>query len=305
MKPNPKMRDFCLALFSLMMLLYPASSVFSEEVIALVTVKLPPYEEALKGAESTCGCAVKPYFLEGLNESHVLAEVSAQSPKILLAVGAHALEVAKNIKDIPIVYSSVTKPNLVLSGEKNIIGMSMDVPMDQQLSRFLEVAPRIKRIGLIYDPKNSAFEAREAEAAAKARGLELVARAVNDYKEVPGAVDEIKQKIDAFWVAPDKTVTYEQAIEYILSASIEKWIPILIFSERYLKMGATVSLNINQLAMGIEVGKMLKEVMAGTKPQDVTPPGPRSMEVNINTITARKLGLLPDESYIKLVSLIK
>jgi ABC-type uncharacterized transport system substrate-binding protein len=50
---------------------------------------------------------------------------------------------------------------------------------------------------------------------------------------------------------------------------------------------------------------MVKAVLAGTKPQDVPPPGPRRMVVNINTIAARKLGLLPDEPIIKLVSLIK
>jgi putative ABC transport system substrate-binding protein len=288
-----------------MMSFYPASSAFSEEIIALVSVKHPYYDEAMKGVESVCGCTVKPYYVEGFNLLKTLAEVRRQFPRVLLAVGSQGLKAAREFKDIPIVYSSATKPNEILSGEKNIIGVSMDVPIDQQLIRFIEFAPKVRRIGFIYDPRNNGAEAEVAKATAKTLGVELVIREVERYGQVPDAINEIRKKIDAFWVLPDITSSYEVALEYLIDIAIQEWIPVLIFSEKYLKMGATVSLNIDQFRLGIDAGLMVKAVLAGTKPQDVPPPGPRRMVVNINTITARKLGLLPDEPIIKLVSLIK
>ena len=273
-------------------------------ILAVQSIKIKPYADSILGFENTCNFPIKKLFISGLTDLEIERKIHKINPDLILAIGRDALIKVKNIKSKPIVYIMVLNPQSILSTNKNITGISMNITYEKQLVEFADSLPNIKRIGLLFDPERTNFPIKKVQSTAKKLGLELIIKEVNKLAEVPSLIKSVGQKIDAFWMLPDKTVISAQSIEFMLLFSLENNIPLLSFSAKYVEMGALLSLDIVPFDIGKQAGETAKKILSGYDIKDIPKMEPREIVLTINLKIAKKLGINFSDKIIKKAKII-
>lgn len=282
----------------LLLLLFQGAAGAEQEIVALQSINVAPYEQTLEGFKSVCGAGIKKLVISELKGADVAAKIYGIKPDMVLAIGMDALSKVKMIKDIPIVYLMVLNPRSVLSGEKNITGVSMNIPPDKQLHILREALPEVKRVGLLYDPKQTGPFARAARNAAGRIGIKVVAMEVHSPREVPSSMYAMRGTIDVFWMLPDLTVINPESVEHFLLFSLENKIPILTFSEKYVELGALLSIGIDAFDIGRQAGEMANAILSGRHVGGIKPVDAKKAVISVNLKVARKLGIRIDEKIV-------
>src|SRR5690606_6773349 len=206
-----------------------------------------PYDAALSGFVSACDSRISEYNLRGQagGSRDLVREIRQGNPDLIVAIGVLAAEFAKQqFDDVTVLYVMVPNPAAYgLTGE-NIAGISLDIPIERQLSVYRDLVSDMKALGAIYDPQKSADFVEEATAVAERNGLVLHTRQVASRKEVPAALRALlrEEDIDALWMIPDETVVTPESFKFLLLTSFEHDLPFLAASDIFVKVGALASL---------------------------------------------------------------
>jgi ABC-type uncharacterized transport system substrate-binding protein len=272
------------------------ASAEAADILVVESMKIPPYEEALQGLRSSCGCDKNEVVLSEISEQDVVKEIAREirrsRPRLLVAIGIDALLKVKGINNIPIVYLMIPNPRSLLSGEENITGVSMRISAEKQLAKLKEVFPEVKRVGLVYDPHKTGFFIENALEASKGLGIKLVLREVDSPKNVDSAIRGVaKDGIDVLWMLPDTTAVTPETVDSFFISSLDNRIPILTFSQKFLEKGAVVSVGVDPEDMGRQAGEMVKRILSGTSVSDLPRVDARKALLSLNMRTAKKLGV--------------
>ena len=192
----------------------------------------------------------------------------------------------------------VLNPQTITFGEKNISGISMTLPSGKQVTTLLEVLPAVKRIGTLYNPDRTGNFIKGAVNAANNMGISLVAEKIQSTKEVPSALKNIQKKIDAFWMIPDITVYSPETIEFLLLFLLENQKPIISFSEKYVELGALMSISVDPFYIGNQAGEMAKAILSNEGKRDVQRIDARKAVIVINLKIAKRMGITIDEKVL-------
>lgn len=282
----------------------PANAV--QRVLVLQGVRVTPYDEAYRGIRSSLnGVSLKKLVLSDLEGIDVAKMVRDERPDVILAIGTEALVKLRRIKDTPIVYLMVLDQHNGLTSGNNMTGIGMVIPPERQLAALESTVPRIKRIGLLYNPAHTGAIARRAVAAARGLGIELLIHEVRNSREVLPLLKSMKGEIDAFWMLPDITVVTPETVEFLLLFSLNNRIPVLTFSDKYAEMGALMALDIDPIDLGRQAAEIAKKVLAGTPIDTIPHSEPRSAVLTVNLKIARKLGIPLREEALSRAKLIR
>lgn len=261
------------------------------EVVAVQSIRVGPYEQAIRGFQKACGCRIRRLVISEWGRREVLREIKRTRPDMVLAVGRDALSMVKGLRRLPIVYLMVLNPETLLSAQENISGVRMNISPDMQLRALLNAMPRAERIGLVYDPNRTGPFLQEARDAATRMGLVLVAKRAYRAKDVPSQILGMKQAIDVFWMVPDITVITPETVEFLILFSLENNIPLLTFSEKYLELGAFMSTGIDPFDMGVQAAEMAGKILRGKEKGPARQVHARRIVVSTNLMIAGKLGI--------------
>jgi len=262
-----------------------------QEIVVVQSIRANPFEESLKGFKSVFPSRITRIILSEEGEDKLEKRISRSQPHLILAIGQEALLKTRNIRNLPVVYLMVPNPQSVLSGEENISGVSMNIPEEKQINALLTALPDTQSIGLLYDPERSGDIVRRAQAFARTRGVKILAQPVRDAKNVPRLAMAMRRQIDVFWMLPDLTVVTPETVEFFVLFSLENKIPILTFSDKYVEMGAFMSMNIDAVDMGRQAGEMAKRILTGGKADRTRTAYARRAVVSTNMMVAGKLGI--------------
>lgn len=277
------------SLIFLLSLLCLTPAIAQQKVLALQSVTIAPYEEAIRGFELASGVPVRRFVISDLHAKEVIREVLEARPDMVLAVGRDALLVARRIKNIPVVYCMVLNPLALLTSEVNISGVSMNLTPERQLRDILQTLPGQHKISLLYNPEATGGFVEELRKAAAKHGVHLAATPVRRAQEVPRLLNGMRGKIDLFWMLPDITVVTPETVEAILLFSLENHTPVLTFSEKYLENGAMLSIGIDPFDIGRQAGEMAQMIFSGREP--VKHVEARKAAITVNQKIAEKLGV--------------
>jgi len=262
-----------------------------QKVVVVQGLKTKPYEEALRGFQSACNVETKEIVISEQEEAEIVRKIRRIKPDMILAVGVEALSKVKKIKDIPIVYLMVLNPTSPISKQENITGVSMNIPPEKQLSLLQDVLYEAKRVGLLYDPAKTGSFVEKARYSSEKLGIKLVVKEVYNPKDVPSMLDSMKNGIDVFWMLPDTTVITPETVEFLFLFSLENKIPVLTFSDKYLEMGAMMSVGIDTFDIGKQAGEMAKEILSGMNIKNISRVDARKTVFTFNLKIAKKLGI--------------
>jgi putative ABC transport system substrate-binding protein len=262
------------------------------EIIAVQSISIKPYNDALRGFKSACNCNVEQFVVSEMEGEDIVKKIHKAKPEIILAIGFDALKKIKEIKEIPIVYVMILNPQSVISDEYNITGVNLYIDPEKQLYLINKVLTDARSIGLLYDPAKTGNFVKKAKLAAAAMGIKLIAKENHSSKDFPALLNGMKGEINAFWMLPDLTVVTPETVELLLLFSIENGIPVITFSDKYLKMGALISLNIDANDIGKQAWEITEKVLSGKDIKKIARTGARKADLTINSMTARKMGII-------------
>jgi putative tryptophan/tyrosine transport system substrate-binding protein len=274
-------------------------------VVTVQSFNVRPYEEAVKGFESVSRAAIHKINLSEIKGPDMLDRIREKNPDLVVAVGMGALSAAWEVKNIPLVYMMAADsfPDSLSAGRAT--GVSMNVSPDVQMDIFAKALPDIKTIGVLYNPEKTGFLVREALLYLRGKPIRLVAETIKSPQDISRKLDRIKSDIDAFWMLPDVTLAAPEALEILLLFSLENRIPILTFSEKYVEIGALMSIGTDPFDMGIQAGEMAEKILSGADPKTVLPEYARKTVITINETIGKKLGIRLGGDILKQANLIK
>ena len=271
--------------------MFPPSVVSAAGIAAVQSLNIKPYNNALTGFKSVCDCKVELFIVSEMQESNIVKKVKQTTPDVIIAIGIDALNRVSRMKDIPIVYLMVLNARTIPPSRNNITGVSMNIAPGKQLELLKEALPGIKRIGLLYDPAWTGNFVKKAKLAAPATGIKIMAKEIRNSKDYPFLLESMKGKIDVFWMLPDLTAVTPETVEFLFLFSMKNSIPVITFSNKYLEMGALMSLDIDAYDIGKQAGEMVKEILSGTDINKIAKTGARTINVTINRRIAKKQGI--------------
>lgn len=284
-------------------LLLLGSSARAADILIVQSSRLRAYEEAaqaLQQALPTSPAAGPKQAAPHIYDQFVLTEPEAagalarrlrsRPPDLVLALGTQALQATAD-SGAPIVYALVANPGAAARSRRNVTGVPMEVPADVALEALLRVAPRVKRIGIVHDPRRTAALAADARKAAARRGVSLTVLEARSAADVPGLLRGIGEGVDALWMLPDLTVSAPEAVDALLLFALGNRLPVLTFADKYLALGAAVAVSADPSAIGRKAADLAGRVLAGEPPGHVPPAPAERVKVSSNPAVLRNLGL--------------
>ena len=215
----------------------------------------------------------------------------------------------RRIKNIPIVFSSVSDPvraGLVpkasLPGTKtgtNVTGVSDRWPVYLQLEISTQFIPRARKWGTIYDRRdvNSIAHVKGLRESAKKLGVELIEAKVSIRGETMQAAQSLSKRVQAIHLTHDHTVA--SALGVIVKVCNEKKIPLFTGDIYSVPRGVIAAYGLDYFLIGHSAGKKAVQILRGEKPGDIPWELAEECLLVINEKAARAQGVIIPPDILK------
>jgi putative tryptophan/tyrosine transport system substrate-binding protein len=283
----------------------------ASRVAVLQSSRLGPFEEAVGAIlvelrQSPLQPEVLTFDLGGDASAGdaVLKNVREAGPRVVITVGSLATSVVLEARPAlapPVVFAMVLYPEAsgFLKGRRDVTGASLDVPYEVQFDYVRRLLPNAKRIGVLYSPAETGSVVAAARAAARRRGLELVAESVEEPSGVPAVLDGLMQRIDALWTVADGRVFTPQTTPAILLSALRHRMPVIGLSLGQVKSGALATFLVDYAEVGRQAAGLALKVLAGEAAESLAVTRPRDISLALNLKTAELLDLQLPEALVE------
>ena len=230
------------------------------------------------------------------------AELVGSAPDVIVVNSTPALAALKQAtRTIPIVFSIVSDPagqGFVASLGRpggNITGFSfVGFPMlGKWLEMLKEIAPSVKRIGLVFNPQTAPYYPaflRDFEGAAAMLGGELSATPVRDEGEIEAAASAFAREPGGGLIAaPDPFINTRRAL--VIALAERHRLPVIYGVRYFVKEGGLISYGPDTLDIVRRSASYVDRVLRGERPGELPVQAPTKYELLVNLKTAKALGL--------------
>ena len=254
------------------------------------------FTRIIEGIESRTKTRVASYAVgANQNPQELAAELRRQNVQVVIALGRNGFKAASGLdRDIGVVVGGVLSV-----AENEMRGMSVHSMAPDPALLFAQLKalmPTVRRVFVVYDPRQNAWLIRLARDAARNLGLELVAQEAADlktamrlYQDYLAAADPKK---DALWLPQDSvTVDESSVLPLVLQESWNRTLAIFSSSMTHVKRGALFSLYPNNVEIGHNLANSaLRQLSSSGQPAGAITPL-KDVLVAVNMRTASHLGL--------------
>lgn len=309
MKPGHSAATRIAVLLPLVVLLL-ATAAWAQECVLLQSSPLKAYEEARQGFERawqaqpplagpksiTSGTLTQVMLSEQQGENAFSLKKQLQTARLVVVIGDPALEVAtRELKETPVLFLLAPSAGAL---PKNFTGIDLRIRPSRQLAAISRLMPKLRSIGALYNPEQTGHWAQEALLSPAGSVQTLLFKKISAPAEVPEALASLRNAVEAYWLLPDDLVTSPQALETLREFSIANRVPILSFSEKYLKAGAAAAITFDMADLGAQAAAMAFRILGGSSPNDMPVESPRKQRVIANTAVLRKMGMSINEAVV-------
>jgi putative ABC transport system substrate-binding protein len=168
------------------------------------------------------------------------ATLKQNGTKVVIALGRQGLNATSGLdREISVVVGGV----LLLSDAENVAGISLTPDPALLFARLHALLPELKRVIVVYNPKNSEWLIKLAREAARAQGLELAAYVASDMARAaqlyPTLIAGADGRRDAVWLPHDSTTVEESTIlPLVLRETWNSGVPLFSSNVLHVKKGA-------------------------------------------------------------------
>jgi ABC-type uncharacterized transport system substrate-binding protein len=223
------------------------------------------------------------------------------APEVILANSDQTAAATQSAsRTIPIVFIGSSDPvaegfvqSLARPGG-NMTGFSVVEPTlgPKWLELLKEIAPRVTRVAVLFNPLNSGsvLLSRAAAEGAKKFGLEVVAAPILSAEEIEAAAEmAAKQPNGGLIVPPDPTIVGHRKL--IVELAARHRLPTVYALRSFVSEGGLISYGINIPELFRQAAGYIDRILRGDKPEDLPVQGPTKFELLINLKAAKGLGI--------------
>ena len=229
-------------------------------------------------------------------------ELVELSPDIIVGYGTPSVvALQRETHSIPIVFVLVADPvsqgivaSLAHPGG-NVTGFQdFEISLGTKWMEVLtEIAPNIKRVTVIFNPKTAPYHPlylRAMEKAALSIAVELIAVEVHDDAEIERAISDVgREPNDGLFVLPD---TFNRIHHRTIIALADRYrLPAVYFSPFFAREGGLISYGPDEIDMVQRTVGYVDRILKGAKVAELPVQQPTKFQLIINQKTARALGL--------------
>ena len=209
---------------------------------------------------------------------------------------------------IPIVFVGIADPvgskivpSLARPGG-NITGFTAYEPAisGKWISLLKDIAPSVRRAGLIYNPQTGPFGERFWQvfaAAAPSFAVEPIRMAVHDATELRRAIEDLAREPGGGLLGvPEVTISMHRELVMGLAAQLR--LPAIYPYRFFVTQGGLASYGIDLQDMWRRAASYVDRILRGEKPVDLPVQAPVKYEMVINLKTAKALGLVIPETVL-------
>lgn len=217
---------------------------------------------------------------------------------LVLAIATPSAQTAVNVlSDTPVLITAVTDPiaaGIVSNMKKpgtNISGTTDMNPVAKQLDLIKKFLPKIKNLGILYNPGevNSTVQVKIAKQKAKEMKIELKEATVSNSSEVSLAVSSLIGKVDAIYVPTDNIIV--SAMPTVLETAYNNQVPVFTSENNSVKQGAIATLGIDYYQLGKQTGLMAAKIFAGENISQMGVESSKQLKLYLNKKSASQIGL--------------
>jgi putative ABC transport system substrate-binding protein len=247
-------------------------------------------------------------FAEGKPERlpELAVELVGLKPDVLFALGGDVAPLVSNAtRTIPIVYAMSADPvRLGLSASLakpggNATGVTFlsDELAAKRLEVLKEAAPRISRVGFLWNPTHADNELPVAQRAAAALGIQLHSVEMRGPTDLDGALNTATQAgVDAIYVVSSRQTV--ASLPRIVDFATRNRLPLAGGWGAWAQSGGLVSYGPNVGEMVRQTALYVDKILKGAKPGELPVQQPTRFELLINLKTAKALGLTIPEAFL-------
>jgi len=233
------------------------------------------------------------------------AELVSTNPDVAFADSTPAISALQQAsRTIPIVFVGGSNP--VGSGfvaslarpEGNITGFISFEPTigGKWLGTLKEIAPRVTRVGLIYNPQTHTGQYFQSiEIAAQSLSVELVRLAFDNAADIEPGIDELARGPNVgLLVLSDPSTALHR--ELIAALAARHRLPAVYPFRQFVTSGGLISYGVDRPDQYRRAAEYVSRILKGEKPGELPVQVPTKFELVINLKTAKVLGLdVPDK----------
>lgn len=253
------------------------------------------YNDAIVGFRTNCAGQHLEFDMDEdfTKGERIAREINGAGVDAVFVLGTRAAMTARRHVDasVPVVFALVLDPDQSEIRAPNVTGVRMEIPIRTQLEALRAIVPRVRRVGVMYNPRRSESMVREAAEVAKSLDIQIVASRIERKEDAVRALSVFAGGIDAFWLIADPTVANAEVFPQLLQFTIQNRTPFFAFSEAFVRARALFSLSPNHAGIGRQACGIVRDVVGGKPVADVPWQDPTGLQLSVNLQTAQQLGL--------------
>lgn len=259
------------------------------DVLVLQSSRNPAYEEVLRGYRAGQTASQRTIVLTDYAEVDLHRILREDRPALILTMGEAAQNVARTIRNPPVLTVMSLGINNLKAAQPNQTGISMFASPERYMTLFEDM--KLRRVGVVHNADKSGWYLNQAITAARQVGIELVVREVSSPRETLIQLQSMSGKVDALWMLADTTAVTQETSKDFFRFGQENSVPVIAFSTSYLGLGAAAVLEIDRVALGKQAAAITRSILGATKPGNSSPVFPQSVTLKYNPAVLNLLKL--------------
>jgi putative ABC transport system substrate-binding protein len=229
---------------------------------------------------------------------------------LIVTLGTSAtVPVAREIKDVPIVFSVVYDPVEVgiakdwKSSGNNTTGASTKIPMSSLLDSLKAFAP-VNYLSVLYSPgeKNSEAQLRDLQKIEATYRIKIIPVPITEKMELRQILPEVVRTSDAIYVTGSNLV--DSQISMIVEMATKGKVITISHLEDLVEKGVLIGVCTNSYNLGRLAGEKAARILRDAKPSSIPIETLKEFDVILNMKTAKAGGFRIPPEYIKTVKRI-
>jgi putative ABC transport system substrate-binding protein len=291
------MDDLCLSpvgvlLFALSIPYACGAGVDGPQIAVAVSSNAPAFGEAVAAFRTALGDDGALVFLVQLdNRQPSKSLIGAARPRVAVAFGSRAFEaLATSDPAVPLVVTMVLSPDAARHAKhpQLVSTVSLFVSPASILTKLKSAFPDRKRLAVLLSPNSTPLRP-ELAALTLRLGYVLEIVECSGPRDVLAAFAALRGKVDFVWCLPDSDLFPSAAISPILLASIRNQLPVIGFSEGFVRAGAVVGFFPDYADIGVQTAEMVKRYLSRQEISRME--APRKIRMAVNDRVLRILGI--------------
>lgn len=233
----------------------------------------------------------------------IARKFAQEKPSVIVPISTPSAQaVLAAVIGTPVVFAAVTDPlgaelvhDLYTPGG-NVTGVSDLAPVKKQIELIQSITPAARRIGLLYNPResNSYTLVDLMKVMAQAADLTIVEARAAKSTDVQAAAQSLAGKVDVIFVPTDNTIV--SALDIVIDVATKNRLPVYAGDTESVKRGAIAAIGLDYYNVGWQAGSIVVRILNGEAPGKISVEVAKETVLYVNTAAAAKIGLtIPDD----------